>query len=481
MSFIIRLAFIAACGLWMRYLSSVRRLPVSARFAVYAATGLVTLSVEMFLFSPLQIAWSVAALVALPLASAVCSYLPAAQKRVAALSINEASPWSPRTIAFIVIAALAAVVLSIAIFDGEATSFDLLLFWGPKSVVFARAHAIDVQFLADPHNSLMHSDYPPLLPFSYAWTMLGKAGLNWWGVIGMTPLFLILTAAALHGFARYARSPRASSITALFASLYAYLYIVNAVGGNGESALIFFEALALAALTCTRATADEHAVIASVALAGAVLTKVEGAPFALLALASVFLSDWPWRERVRTFLKASIGPILALIGWIVFSAHHHLLDSYRPMASALTLNSTRAAIALVAKEASFGIAYVPWIVLFALVVIGRVRPGLAATLCRGGLHPLSAVRLCPKRRSGLPRRLVGNACLADSSALPSVRGAGCIAPAAVIASPNSCRPRLWSWRPCFMIRARVQRFLDSCRCALRDRDLVRAPLDPGRS
>jgi hypothetical protein len=34
---------------------------------------------------------------------------------------------------------------------------------------------------------------------------------------------------------------------------------------------------------------------------------------------------------------------------------------------------------------------------------------------------------------------------------------------------------------CFMIRARVQRFLDLRRRALRDRDLVRAPLDPGRS
>ena len=34
---------------------------------------------------------------------------------------------------------------------------------------------------------------------------------------------------------------------------------------------------------------------------------------------------------------------------------------------------------------------------------------------------------------------------------------------------------------CFMIRARVQRFLDLRRRALRDRDLVRTPLDPGRS
>jgi hypothetical protein len=376
MSFIVRLTLIVGCGLWMRYLSSVRRLPISARFAVYAATGLVTLSVEMFVFSILQIAWSIAPLVALPLAAAAVSYLPAAQKRIDAVRINGASPWTLGSISFIAVTAIAAVVLGIAILTGEATSFDLLLFWGPKSVVFARAHAIDVSFLADPHNSLMHPDYPPLLPLTYAWTMLGKAGLNWWGVIGMTPLFLVLTAATLYGFARYVNSPSAHSITALFASLYAYLYIVNAVGGNGESALIFFEALALAALTCARVTADEHAIVASVALTGAVLTKVEGAPFALLALASVFLSDWPWRERVRTFLKTSIGPTLALIGWIAFSAHHHLLDSYRPMASALTLRSSRAAIALVAKEASFGIAYLPWIVLFALVVIGRVRPAL---------------------------------------------------------------------------------------------------------
>ena len=373
MNIIIRLAFVVVCGLWMRYFSSVRRLPGSARVAVYAAAGLITLTVEMFLFSVLRIAWSVAPLVALPLVAAAVSYLPVARKRIDAVRTNEASPWTLRAIPFIAITALAVVVLGIAIFAGEATSFDLLLFWGPKGVAFANAHAIDVPFLAAPHNSLMHPDYPPLLPFAYAWTMLGKAGLNWWGVIGMTPLFLTLTAATLHGFARYVNSPSAHSITALFASLYAYLYVVNAVGGNGESALIFFEALALAALTCTRVTADEHAIIASVALAGAVLTKVEGAPFALLTLTSVFVSDWPWRERVRAFLKASIGPILALMGWIAFSAHHHLLDSYRPMASALTLRSSRLAIDLLVREGSFGIGYIPWIVLFGLVVMGRVR------------------------------------------------------------------------------------------------------------
>jgi hypothetical protein len=149
MNFIIRLAFIVVCGLWMRYLSSVR-LPGSARFAVYAATGLVTLSVEMFLFSALQIAWSVGPLVALPLAAAAVSYLPATRKRAEAARIHKSRLWTRRTIPFIAITTLAAGVLGVAIFAGEATSFDLLLFWGPKGVAFASAHAIDVAFLAAP-------------------------------------------------------------------------------------------------------------------------------------------------------------------------------------------------------------------------------------------------------------------------------------------------------------------------------------------
>ena len=65
---------------------------------------------------------------------------------------------------------------------------------------------------------------------------------------------------------------------ALFAALFGYLFVANAVAGNAEPALVFFEVLALGALSFA---GDEPALfpIASIAFTGAVLTKVEGTAF----------------------------------------------------------------------------------------------------------------------------------------------------------------------------------------------------------
>jgi hypothetical protein len=289
------------------------------------------------------------------------------------------------SIALITLALISIAVFAIAIAAGEATSFDLLLFWGPKGVRFAAARTIDISFLAAPDNYLMHSDYPPLVPLLYAWTMLGKTELNWWGVIGTAPLFLLLSAGMLNGFARYAKPARAEAITAVFASLFAYLFIMNAVGGNAEPALIFFETLALCALTCMRKAADEHAILASIALAAVVLTKVEGTPFAMLLLGSFLVfGNAPFRQRVRAVAKASVGPLVALTGWIAFCAHNRLLDAYRPLGGALTISALLSAARLLGADASFGALYLPWLIPLVLIAFGRSRAALPYLITAAG-------------------------------------------------------------------------------------------------
>ncbi len=381
MTFILRIVLAVICGLWMRWVSPVVHLPVTARAGIYFAGGLLTLAVEMFLFSAIHLRWSIAALLALPFAAAIASYWP----RGIRISRIDGKPRSFVAIVMIALALISIAVFAIAVVAGEATSFDLLLFWGPKGVRFAAARAIDIGFLAAPDNYLMHPDYPPLVPLLYAWTMLGKAALNWWGVITSAPLFLLLSAGMINGFARDAKPLRADAITALFASLFAYLFIVNAVGGNAEPALIFFETLALCALTCTRGRADEHAILASIALAAVVLTKVEGTPFALLLVGSFLLcGDAPFRERLRAVAKAFAGPLIALPGWIAFCAHNHLLDAYRPSGGVLTIRALLSAARLVGADASFGIGYLPWLIPFVFIVIGRSRAALPYVVAAAG-------------------------------------------------------------------------------------------------
>lgn len=385
MTFVIRLVLVAVGGLWMRWVPPVLRLPLAARFGVYAAAGLLTLSTEMMLLSTLQFAWSPVSLLVLPLAATIgpCVWFRKVIRETTGGGGEARRPAA--AISLIAIAMISIGLLAIAIASGAATSFDLLLFWGPKAVRFANARAIDVRFLAATDNSLMHPDYPPLLPLLYAWTMLGQRALNWWGVIATTPLFLLMSTATLYGFARYARSAGAESIAAIFASLYGYLFLMNAVGGNAEAALIFFETLALSALSCTRKGADEHAIIVSIALAGVVLTKAEGAPFALLSLLSFLLfAAAPVRERVRATAKGAIGPMIALLGWFVFCAHHQLLDAYRPSAGALTMGGFLSALKLLAGEAGFGVGYLPWLVLVFFVATGRLRAALPQLIAAAG-------------------------------------------------------------------------------------------------
>jgi len=240
---------------------------------------------------------------------------------------------------------------------GAATSFDLLLFWGVKGQHFGLARTIDVAFLRDPAHHLMHSDYPPLVPLLYAWTMTGGMYLDWFGTIAMAPLLLLAGTAAVWGFTRSA------PMTALYATTFGFLFLDNNIAGNAEPILLFLETVAVAVLVC----APECEVLAILALTGVMLTKVEGAVF---VAAAMLLAP-------RRTLRLLPAPLAALGAWIAFCAHHGLLDTYRSHAGV-----SHTAFAAVARpllvEASMHAWYVPWIALFLLIALGRRRASLPA-------------------------------------------------------------------------------------------------------
>jgi len=355
-------------GSWIR----VRPLPLAARIAVYFGTGLFTIVAEMFVLSMLGVPWSFALLLPLPILFGVRrSYRrffgePRDPKR----RHGRRTPNAILLLALFAIAILTSVVLA-----AGATSGDFVFFWGVKGQRWGQERTLDYAFTKEPSH-YMHPDYPPLVPLYYAWTMLGgNRALDWWGAMLATPLFLLMSTAALWGFARYAGLRGAEALAAFFATLYALFYIRNAVAGNAEPPLIFFETLALAALTCWRERPGEHDVIAAIALSGVALTKVEGGVFVALVL----LTTWIVR---RSSWKMGVLPVVTLAAWLIFGYVHGLTDTYVPRDD-LSFAYIGITLKEMLRELSLHLWYTPWIALAIFLLCGRARaalPYLAASL-----------------------------------------------------------------------------------------------------
>jgi hypothetical protein len=342
-------------GSYARRFGNVSVLPLTARIPVYFATGLFTIVAEMFVLTALGVKWSFFWLVPLPLIAAVVAR--------SARKSTDNPPLATGRLSTL-IAAVALAILISSVMAGALTSGDYVIFWGTKGQRFGQTHMLDYAFTLDP-NHYMHPDYPPLVPFYYAWTMLGGDGaFDWWGGTFSAPLFLTLGVAAMWGFGLYAGIRIAPPMAALFASSYALFYIRNAVAGNAEPALHFFETIALCALTCWRERRDEHNAIAAIALAAVTLTKVEGGVFVAIVLTLTCLSKARW--------KVGILPVLTLSSWLLFGYLHGLTDTYVPRQD-LSIRYLGLTARELVHELALRLHYTPWIAAAIILGFGRLR------------------------------------------------------------------------------------------------------------
>jgi hypothetical protein len=358
-------ALLPLLGSYARAWPGVRALPFAARLPVYFAAGLFTIAVEMFVLSALGLRWSFLLLLPLPIAAVVAVWR--AHPRTAGL------PARPNAI--IALAILAIAIFASMVFSAAVTSGDYVLFWGVKGQRFGAERMLDTAFMLHP-NHYMTPDYPPLLPLYYAWTMLGgDVAMDWWGGLAAAPLFLLLSAMAFWGFGKHAQSMTIDAVTALFASMFALLYIRNAVAGNAEPMLLFFATVAIGALIAQRD--DELDVVASIALAGAAMTKVEGGVLALLIVGCTWIARrGSVKQRVTAGAKLAIAPCLALATWNAFSYARGLTDMYRRR-GAMNVDFLAPAASAMGKELSLGLWYAPWIAALIVVLLGtRVRSAL---------------------------------------------------------------------------------------------------------
>jgi len=239
-------------------------------------------------------------------------------------------------------------VTAYGVLTARETCADLLYFWGPKAVRFATARGIDVAFLKAPDHLLMHPDYPPLVPLLYAWGTMIAGGFSYWAPLLLTAILLGLTALLVPGRGGV-----------LMAALLAFGYAQGLAAGAADPILIFFEVAALCALTFL-----DDPLLASVALAGAAMTKVEGAAFVLVAIVAYAVSRRPLRA-----LAIAVAPAVLLGSWIAFARAHGLIDSYARGATPFVWSNET--FVSVARQASYHAYYLPWVAVLAPLVFAK--------------------------------------------------------------------------------------------------------------
>ncbi|MBV9494578.1 MAG: hypothetical protein JOZ54_10055 [Acidobacteria bacterium] len=362
MMFAVAIVLLTLVGLVARRVPYVREMELPAQIAISFAAGLLLTATLMFLWSLLGIEWTRLSL-GIPLLILIAlGWTKGATAK--------GTGWIG--IAFFVL------LTTYGALTARETCADLLYFWGPKGAHFHQAGKIDVDFLKFPHYYLMHPDYPPLLPEIYAWGTLAARKLSFWGALGLTPLFLLATVLAFRGIAaRKIGEVMAGRFAILLAAVLAYGYAIGMVAGAADPPLVFFEVIALAALTF--AEDREGWIVAALGIAGAMFLKVEGLTFAVVLLAAFVVTR---RKILPAILAAAPGAILLGV-WIAFAKHHEFLDSYRSNNKPFHPEQVGTVLRLTVREASYNFFYFPWVASLAPLPFGRNRKHALLPLLTG--------------------------------------------------------------------------------------------------
>lgn len=374
-----------------------RRWGLPARFALAAATGMFAVSTTMTFWTLARGTWRLPLLVAAGFVECLALRFATGGSAAGAAGLREwkAAAREPLSaggrlaLACIGVSLLAAGFATLAT---SATSTDLVLFWGPKSAVFAAARQIDAEFLADHLHRYLHASYPPLVPNAFAFATIASGGFSWMSAVATFPVLLVLLAAALPGVLRGSSDRRNALVGA--AAVVTCLALAGTelqMAGNADPFLLFFETLALAVLL--DADADDRAaqLVGGLLLGGAAAAKVEGLPFVLCAAVFYVLlrgrahaaaprgRRWIW--SAATLFRLLAPTALALGAWFAFGRQRAVFLSYESYGPLLevhweTLPHVLATIGRSMRYVAWGL---PWLVPLAAWAVASARPSRGST------------------------------------------------------------------------------------------------------
>lgn len=347
-------------GVWR--VEAVRRLDLSGRIAVAGAAGALVVAGVLATLSMASVGWSRG--VVIPIVSLI-----------AAVSVFLAVPISrnnPRRKAdTLAIASLGVIGLLVAygLITARVTCRDLFVFWGTAAVQFYRAGGVTLGHAGHLIVMRMRPGYPLLVPLNYDWAAVVAGQFSWWAAVLTSGLLLLGSVALVRASSRDDRG------VVLMAATMAYSFALAHVAGGAEPMLIFFETLAIIGVTFIPDPRGQ-VVIAGLGLAGAVMTKMEGATFAFALVLAMLAAR---RSFKRTIAIAAPAAIL-LVTWLGFVKAHHLSEYYRTAILPMYFGTTLKALAALAKAASYDLYGLPWLIPIVLILLAPNRRNAAIPL-----------------------------------------------------------------------------------------------------
>jgi hypothetical protein len=339
-------------GLAVWRLESVRRLDLPARIAVAFAAGALITGAVMTLMSIAHLRWSRTALVVI-LAVIALIGVRASRPHWPGVSPGHVGRRAGRPAVAAGTAALLILTLY-GLLDARESCGDLHFFWGPKAVRFFREGGISLASMSE----RMNPGYPPLLPLLYAWSHTLARQFSWFAAVASTALFLFGSVAIVRGTSGDDRG------ALLMAATLSYTFAVAFAAGGGEPPLVFFETLAIAAMTFIDAP-----VLVAMGLAGAAMLKIEGATFVI----AVVIADLLVRRNLKRTLLIAAPAAALLAAWLGFVKYTGLFELYRGAGMPVYFAALPATLLTIAKAASYDLWGLPWIVPIVLVALGKVR------------------------------------------------------------------------------------------------------------
>lgn len=278
-------------------------------------------------------------------------------------------PKRPSNVVAISGLAIIALLLVYGLVTARMSCGDLHFFWGPKAVRFYRDGGVTFAFLGDPNTVRMSPGYPLLVPLLYAWSETVASQMSWWAALLTTALFLFGSVALVRSSTGDDRG------SLLMAATLAYACAVACAAGAGEPPLIFFETLAIVAVTFVHEPRGQT-VLAALGLAGAVMTKIEGATFAIALVLGMLALRWNLKRVLATAAPAAV----LLAGWLGLVRAHNLLEYYRGAAMPIYFAALPKTLATLAGTAGYDLYGLPWLIPIVLLLIAPPRRDAALPL-----------------------------------------------------------------------------------------------------
>jgi hypothetical protein len=340
-------------GIWR--VDVVRRMPLAARLAVATATGALVVAVLMATLSLIGVEWSRSLLFPLILAITIGGIVLV--RRAQPVETAPAAPVKRIAMAATIICVILTIYGTVT---ARESCGDFQFTWGPKAIQFFRAGGVDPAVLkAYPQLTV---DYPPLQTLLLAFSNTFSHQLSWWAGVLASPLLFIALLALIRGWSGDDYG------TLLVAATLSWTYTLSYPAGCAEPPLLLFEALTIAGLTFLD---DPRAqtLVATIGMAGAVFTKLEGTTFAIAALLTIVLVQ----RNAKRAIIAAIPAAILIGGWMLFVFHNDLLWMYRGAALPMYPETLPVVLKTLGKVAKFELWWMPWIIPAVVIAFGNVR------------------------------------------------------------------------------------------------------------